>query len=104
MLFLAEPILAVMGQDAALAERAGVFCRLLAPGVPPFFAFLGLTKYLQCQGILAPSVRPVLGSRVGVRRLFHLSLSLTASRVVLPKILVLYVRRNRSGSRSRRTG
>ena len=31
----------------------------------------------------------VLGSWVGVRRIFHLSLFLTASRMVLPKILVL---------------
>ena len=31
----------------------------------------------------------VLGSWVGVRRLLHLSLFLTASRMVLPKILVL---------------
>lgn len=56
VLFLTEPILLAMGQDAVLAERAGVFCRLLVPGVPPFFAFLGLTKYLQAQSILAPSV------------------------------------------------
>ena len=33
----------------------------------------------------------VLGFRVGIRRIFHLSLFLTASRVVLPKILVLMV-------------
>jgi len=55
-LFLAEPILLAMGQDAVLAERAGTFCRLLVPGVFPFFVFLGLTKYLQAQRILAPSV------------------------------------------------
>ena len=36
--------------------------------------------------------RSVLGSWVGVRRLFHLSFFLTASRMVLPKILVLTVR------------
>ena len=35
------------------------------------------------------SRRSVLGSWVGVRRLFHLSVFLTASRIVLPKILVL---------------
>ena len=35
---------------------------------------------------------PVLGSWVGVRRLFHRSLFLTASRMVLPKILVLTAR------------
>ena len=33
--------------------------------------------------------RSVLGSWVGVRRLFHISLFLAAPRVVLPKILVL---------------
>ena len=36
--------------------------------------------------------RSVLGSWVGVRRLFHRSLFLSASRVVLPKILVLHRR------------
>ena len=33
--------------------------------------------------------RAVLGSWVGARRLFHIPVFLTASRVVLPKILVL---------------
>ena len=36
-----------------------------------------------------PAAAPVLGSWVGVQRRFHLSLFLTASRMVLPKILVL---------------
>ena len=37
----------------------------------------------------ANQVRSVLGSWVGVRRLSHISLFLPASRMVLPKILVL---------------
>lgn len=64
VLFLSEPILLGMGQDAVLSAKAGVFCRLLVPGVFPFFAGLGLTKYLLCQGILAPSVWIALAANV----------------------------------------
>ena len=48
----------------------------------------------------------VLGSWVGVRRLFRHSLFLTASRMVLPKILVLMLggRGARSEQRERRVG
>ena len=35
---------------------AGNFCTQLIPGYFPFVLFLALTKYLQTQGILAPSV------------------------------------------------
>ena len=46
------------------------------------------------------AARSVLGSWVGVRRLFHLSLSLTAYRMVLPKILVLDAPAEASSSRA----
>ena len=50
-----------------------------------------------------PAILLALGSWVGVRRLSHLSLLLTASRMVLPKILVLILIRSppRRTSRSR---
>merc|ERR1719356_1534223 len=58
MLFLAlaEQLLLAIGMDATLAASAGGFCWRLVPGMPPFVAFLTLTKYLQAQSILAPSV------------------------------------------------
>jgi len=58
MLFLglSEQLLLAIGQEATLAASAGGFCRRLVPGMPPFVAFLTLTKYLQAQNILAPSV------------------------------------------------
>jgi MATE family multidrug resistance protein len=56
LLLAAEPLLLLIDQDAELAERAGVFCRLLVPGILPFFCFIGLSKYLLAQNILAPAV------------------------------------------------
>ena len=58
MLFLglSEQLLLAIGQEATLAASAGGFCWRLVPGMPPFVAFLTLTKYLQAQSILAPSV------------------------------------------------
>ena len=56
MLIVAEPLLLLIGQDSHLSERAGMFCRLLVPGVMPFFGFIGTSKYLQAQNILAPAV------------------------------------------------
>lgn len=56
LLSLTEPILVAFGQDARMSEGAGEFCMHLIPGILPFFWFLCLTKYLQAQGILAPSV------------------------------------------------
>ena len=54
MLFLglSEPLLLAIGQEATLAASAGGFCWRLVPGMPPFVAFLTLTKYLQAQSIL----------------------------------------------------
>ena len=43
----------------------------------------------EAEELLRRGERSVLGSWVGVRRLFHLSLFLAAYRVVLPEILVL---------------
>jgi len=56
MLLAAEPLLLCIGQDAHLADLAGTFCRLLVPGMLPFFGFIGASKYLQAQNILAPAV------------------------------------------------
>ena len=58
MLFLsrAETMLLAIGQEPELAASSGAFCTRLVPGIPPFVAFLTLTKYLQAQSILAPLV------------------------------------------------
>jgi len=56
MLAFAEPILLSTGMNATLASRAAAFDRALIPGVPPLVAFVALTKHLQSQHILAPSV------------------------------------------------
>lgn len=53
---LAESILLGIGQDQQIAASAGRFCTRLIPGVPPFIAFLCLSKCLQAQNILAPAV------------------------------------------------
>ena len=56
LLSLATPILRLCHVEPELAERAGRFCRGLVVGVPPYIAFQALTKLLQAQGIVAPSV------------------------------------------------
>ena len=56
LLAVAEPVLLATGVERSLAVRAARFDLALIPGVPPFLLFLGLTKYLQSQSILAPSV------------------------------------------------
>jgi multidrug resistance protein, MATE family len=53
---LAEPMLLGIGQEPHVAASAGVFCTRLIPGVPPFIAFLCLSKCLQSQNVLAPAV------------------------------------------------
>ena len=45
-----------IGQNPELAQLAGDFCIHLIPGYFPYVLFLALTKYLQTQGILTPSV------------------------------------------------
>lgn len=55
-LALAEPLLLGIGQEPSVAAEAGRFCVRLIPGVPPFIAFLCLSKCLQAQNILAPAV------------------------------------------------
>jgi MATE family multidrug resistance protein len=55
-LALAEPILISLGQEPRVAVGAARFCVRLIPGVPPFIAFLCLSKCLQAQNILAPAV------------------------------------------------
>jgi multidrug resistance protein, MATE family len=45
-----------INQKPELAKMAGKFCGNLIPGYPPFIVYLVLTKYLQTQHILTPSV------------------------------------------------
>ena len=56
LLYVAEPLLLAARMDVELAKSAGRFCRLLIPGVVPFFAFTALSKFLQAQDILNPAV------------------------------------------------
>jgi len=56
MLALTEPILLATGMNATLAANAAEFDGQLILGVVPFVLFTALTKYLQSQGILYPSV------------------------------------------------
>ena len=46
----------LFGQDSELADAAGEFSFRLIPGLFPYYLFKVLTKYLQTQNILAPSV------------------------------------------------
>jgi len=56
VLAVCEPFLLAIGQDPELAAMAGQYCLRLIPGLWPHYAFIVLTKYLQAQGILLPSV------------------------------------------------
>ena len=51
-----SPALQLFGQDAHLSDLASSFCNRLIPGLIPFYLFQLLTKYLQCNGILNPSI------------------------------------------------
>jgi Na+-driven multidrug efflux pump len=51
-----EYILVGLHQDPDLAAQAGEYCRLLIPGLIPLYCFLALTRYLQVQKILLPSI------------------------------------------------
>eukprot|EP00594_Rhizosolenia_setigera_P009884 CAMPEP_0178955338 /NCGR_PEP_ID=MMETSP0789-20121207/9544_1 /TAXON_ID=3005 /ORGANISM="Rhizosolenia setigera, Strain CCMP 1694" /LENGTH=532 /DNA_ID=CAMNT_0020636947 /DNA_START=53 /DNA_END=1651 /DNA_ORIENTATION=- len=46
----------IIGQDPILSEQAGQFSYRLIPGLFPYYIFKVLTKYLQTQNILLPSV------------------------------------------------
>ena len=75
------------GSVTSAGCAVGFGCSLVASptGLPPvYLRAIGGTGAQLCH-----PARPVLGSWVGVRRLLHHSLFLTAPRVVLPKILVL---------------
>ena len=52
----AEQLLLGIGQEPQVAASAGRFCIGLIAGVPPFIAFLCLSKCLQAQNILAPAI------------------------------------------------
>jgi MATE family multidrug resistance protein len=56
VLAVCEPFLLAIGQDPELAAMAGQYCLRLIPSLWPHYAFIVLTKYLQAQGILLPSV------------------------------------------------
>ena len=55
-LLFAGRLLALVGVEPSLAKAAGEYCAALTFGVPPFVAFQVLTKILQAQNIVAPSV------------------------------------------------
>ena len=73
------------GQVESLVYRRSKLTQILKGSLNPVDA---RTIVIVC---VSPS-RSVLGSWVGARRLSHLSVLLTASRMVLPKILVLTLR------------
>jgi len=50
------PAMILFGQQEDLAKMAGAFALRLLPGMIPFYLFKVLTKYLQTQNILLPSV------------------------------------------------
>ncbi len=50
------PAMHLFGQQPDLADAAGKFSYRLIPGLFPYYAFKVLTKYLQTQNKLAPSV------------------------------------------------
>jgi MATE family multidrug resistance protein len=53
---LCEPFMVLFGQDPDIAKAAGEFSYRLIPGLIPYFVFKVLTKYLQTQNRVAPSV------------------------------------------------
>lgn len=53
---LCGPAMHLFGQDPELADAAGEFSFRLIPGLLPYYLFKVLTKYLQTQNRLAPSV------------------------------------------------
>lgn len=50
------PVMKAFGQDHDIADLAGEFSYRLIPGLFPYYIFKVLTKYLQTQNRLAPSV------------------------------------------------
>jgi len=53
---LCEPCMVLFGQDPDIASAAGEFSYRLIPGFIPYYVFKVLTKYLQTQNRVAPSV------------------------------------------------
>ena len=56
LLAICEPVMRLFGQDTDLSHEAGRFSLRLVPGIFPYYAFKVLTKHLQTQDILGPSV------------------------------------------------
>jgi putative efflux protein, MATE family len=56
LIALCEPCMVLFGQDKTIAAAAGEFSYRLIPGLMPYYIFKTLTKYLQTQNIVAPSV------------------------------------------------
>lgn len=63
-LALSGSILHALRIEANLATQAGRYCSALIYGVPPYVAFNVLTKVLQAQGIVTPSVYIALISNI----------------------------------------
>ena len=75
---------------SVVATSGAVIVQAARPVFTPFRVPLLAARTLHATDLCADwAARSVLGSWVGVRRLFHHSLFLTASRMVLLKILVL---------------
>ena len=56
LMALCGPAMKLFGQDPELSDAAGEFSFRLIPGLLPYYLFKVLTKYLQTQNRLAPSV------------------------------------------------
>eukprot|EP00300_Choanocystis_sp_HF-7_P018699 c20111_g1_i6.p1 GENE.c20111_g1_i6~~c20111_g1_i6.p1 ORF type:complete len:381 (-),score=69.39 c20111_g1_i6:379-1521(-) len=56
MLWFTKDILSAFSLDPELVAQTAVYTRFLLPGVPFVFGFQLMTKYFQCQHILAPAV------------------------------------------------
>lgn len=56
VLAICHPVMVMLGQNPELSYVAGHFSFRLIPGIFPYYAFKVLTKHLQTQDILAPSV------------------------------------------------
>ena len=78
------PILRGIGQAPHLASLADAFCKQLVWGLPPYYWFQVLTKYLQAQHVLAPPV--------------YVGLVSNGANVLLNWLLIFRLRRGFSGA------
>ena len=61
---LAEPGLALLGQDAELAALAGDYLRVQVPSLPFFMVWVALRQYLTGRRIVSPAMWIVLGANL----------------------------------------